>query len=422
MKRIKLKLSTLPLLLLIPALVFSFACNRKGQGLVNTNSGKTLEEVMEIPLPQRNNLFAFDLLKAIPEYKENFIISPFSISSALAMTYAGAAGETSDQMSRTLYFDPSQEQFHPEYSLYMTRLREMAGDKVQLNIANNLWAQQDYHFLPGFFELLERNYGTSLNQVDFYRGDREQIRLDINQWVFDETREKISDLILPGILTEDTRLVLVNAIHFFGPWKVEFDPMMTRQDYFTTMAGERLLTDFMFRSDKMNHFAGKNMQALELPYEGDNFSMVIILPNEGISLPELENELTAEDFLLLIAEMEEKDVDAIIPKFKAETKTDLEEVLALMGMPLAFSNKADFSGMTGEKDLKIDKVIHKAMIEVAEEGTEAAAATAVVIIRKTAIDPNQPRRIQFKADRPFLYAIKDNRFNSILFMGRQVSF
>jgi serpin B len=150
--------------------------------------------------------------------------------------------------------------------------------------------------------------------------------------------------------------------------------------------------------------------------------MVIFLPRRDISLQELEETLTGEEFVAALAGLQEKEADVIIPKFKAETKTDLEDLLALMGMPLAFSNRADFSGMTGKTDLKIDKVIHKAMIEVAEEGTEAAAATAVVIVRKTAIMPGQEPKIQFKADRPFLYFIKDNRFNSILFMGRQLKF
>lgn len=417
------KISSLLILITLGfSMVILGSCQKRNQFLVNTASGKNMKEVMELPLPQRNNLFAFDLLKAIPEYDENFIISPFSISSALAMTYAGAAGNTRDEMMSTLYFDPEQERFHNDFSNYMTRLRELAGDKVQLNIANNLWAQQGYHFLPEYFDLLERHYGTSVNEVDFYRGDREKIRLDINQWVFEETRRKISDLIAPGILTEDTRLVLVNAIHFFGPWAVEFDKDMTRQDYFTNIQGERQLTDFMFRTDTMSYFANEQMEALEIPYDGGDFSMVIFLPRRGISLPQLEGSLTADDYVSVIAGMQEKEADVIIPKFKAETKTNLEDLLAQMGMPLAFSNKADFSGMTGKTDLKIDKVIHKAMIEVAEEGTEAAAATAVVIIRKTAIMPDEETKIQFKADRPFLYFIKDNRFNSILFLGRQMKF
>lgn len=423
-KRIKMKKISIYLLLAVfgTSLILMGSCNKKNKLLVNTASGKNMEEVMELPLPQRNNLFAIDLLKAIPEYKENFIISPFSISSALAMTYAGAEGLTRDEMMATLYFDPEQEQFHPEFSAYMMRLRELAGDKVQLNIANNLWAQQGYHFLPGYFDLLQRNYGTTLNEVDFYRGDRQRIRQDINQWVYKETREKISDLIPQGVLTEDTRLVLANAIHFYGPWAVEFDKDMTRQDYFTSISGERQLTDFMFRTDKLPYFANEKMEAIELAYDGSDFSMVIFLPRRDISLQELEETLTGEEFVAALAGLQEKEADVIIPKFKAETKTDLEDLLALMGMPLAFSNRADFSGMTGKTDLKIDKVIHKAMIEVAEEGTEAAAATAVVIVRKTAIMPGQEPKIQFKADRPFLYFIKDNRFNSILFMGRQLKF
>lgn len=403
-------------------MIIPVGCNKRNKLLVNTASGKKMEEVMELPLPLRNNLFAIDLLKAIPEYRENFIISPFSISSALAMTYAGAAGLTKDEMMATLYFDPEQERFHSEYGTYMMRLRELAGDKIQLNIANNLWAQQGYHFLPEFFDLLERNYGTTLNEVDFYRGDREQIRLDINQWVYEETREKISDLIAPGILTEETRLVLANAIHFFGTWAVEFDPSLTYRDYFYNIGGERQLTDFMFRTDRVPYYASDKMEAIELTYDGGDFSMVLFLPRQGLSLRELEAALTAEDLLAAIEGMQEKEADVIIPKFRAETKTNLEDLLAEMGMPLAFSNKADFSGMTGKLDLKIDKVIHKAMIEVGEEGTEAAAATAVVIIRKTAALPNEEPRIRFKADRPFLYFIKDNRFSSILFMGRQLKF
>jgi len=403
-------------------MIFALSCNRKSKNIVKTASGYNLEEIMELPVPLRNNLFAFDLLKALPDYQNNLIISPFSISSALAMTYAGAAGETKNEMVRTLYFDPDQERFHPEYSLFITRLREMAGDKVQLNIANNLWAQKGYHFRQDFFDLLELNYGTTINEVDFYRGNREQIRLDINQWVYDETREKISDLIVQGVLTQDTRLVLVNAIHFFGPWMVEFDSQLTRQDYFNNINGDRLLVDFMFRDGKIPYFANEQMQVLEIPYSGESFSMLILLPNEETSLPEIEKNLTAEDFLLAIDGLQEKEVEAIIPKFRAETKTDLEDLLAAMGMPLAFSNRADFSGMTGYEDLKIDKVIHKAMIDVAEEGTEAAAATAVVIVRKTAIMPDQEQKIIFKADRPFLYVIKDNRYNNILFMGRQLKF
>lgn len=403
-------------------IIIALSCNRKTKSISKSTSDISLEEIMELPQPLRNNFFAFDLLSAMPDYENNLIISPFSISSALAMTYAGAAGKTMKEMSRTLFFDTDQEQFHPDFSLFITRLREMAGDNVQLNIANNLWAQKDYQFRQEYFDLIELNYGTRLNQVDFYKGDREIIRREINQWVTEETREKINDLIAQDVLTEDTRLVLVNAIHFFGPWMIEFDRDLSRKDYFTGFDGKKKLTDFMYKADSLPFFQNEQMSALELTYSGGDFSMLIFLPNQDISLQEFEQNFGTSEFLSAIRELNLMEVEAIIPKFRIETQVNLEELLAEMGMPLAFSNKADFSAMTGDTNLKIDKVIHKAMIDVAEEGTEAAAATAVVIVMKTSIEPEPKQRISFKADRPFLYVIKDNRFNSILFIGRQLKF
>lgn len=403
-------------------IIIVLSCNRKTKNIAKSTSGISLEEIMELPQPLRNNFFAFDLLNAMPDYENNLVISPFSISAALAMTYAGAAGKTEKEMAQTLFFDLNQNEFHPDFSLYITRLREMAGDKVQLNIANNLWAQKDFQFRQEFFDLIELNYGTRLNQVDFYKGDRELIRQEINQWVSEETREKINDLIAQDVLTEDTRLVLVNAIHFFGPWMIEFDRDLSRKDYFTGFDGKKKLTDFMYKADSLPFFQNEQMSALELTYSGGDFSMLIFLPNQDISLQEFEQNFGASEFLSAIRELKLMEVEAIIPKFSIETQVNLEDLLAEMGMPLAFSNKADFSGMTGDTNLKIDKVIHKAMIDVAEEGTEAAAATAVVIIMKTSIEPEPKHRISFKADRPFLYVIKDNRFNSILFIGRQLKF
>lgn len=416
----KIKLKRKLIIGLTILLIFLLSCNRKTKNILQTASGKSYEQIMELHLPIRNNYFAFNILRAIPVYDNNLVISPFSISTAMAMTYAGAAGKTKKEIAQTLFFDTNKESFHSEYSLYITRLREMAGDHVQLNIANNIWAQKDYQFLQEYFDLIELNYGTRLNQADFYRGDREQIRLDINQWVHQETREKISNLIAAGVLTEDTRLVLVNAIHFFGPWMTEFDKDLSRKDYFTNINGERKLTEFMFKVDSMPYFENEKMSVLELTYSGEDFSMLVFLPKLVYSLPELEKYFGANEFLNVLSELKYKEVEAIIPKFNTETQLNIEDLLAKIGMPLAFSNKADFSGMTGQMDLKIDKIIHKAMINVAEEGTEAAAATAVVIVMKTTIEPETTPRVSFKADRPFLYVIKDNRFNSILFIGRQV--
>ncbi len=401
-----------PLILYALILVF-MATGCKHKAHQDDNAKQHDEELL--PLPMRNNQFAFDLLNHIPYDNDNMVVSPFSISTALAMTYTGAREGTLREMVEVMHFDPNQQRFHNEFGDYLTSLNEMAAENIQLNIANSLWAQEDYHFLDSFFEINKKYYGSETFQVNF-RTNREQVRLDINDWVYDETREKIQDLIAPGVLTDDTRLVLVNAIHFFGPWLTEFDPDVTRENIFYLANGENVRTDFMSRTDTFKYAENDRMQVLEIPYSGGDFSMLLILPSEDLALQDMEKEMDAQSYAEIINSLQEKEVDVFVPKYEAETKLDLEETLQKMGMQQAFNRYADFSGMTGDLDLVIDKVIHQAMIEVAEEGTEAAAATAVVVIRKTAIDP-EPRTV-FMANRPFMFFIKDNKHQSILFTGR----
>ncbi len=376
------------------------------------------QTISEHNIPMQNNQFAFDLIRQVPAEDNNFVISPFSISTALAMTYAGARGETLEQMAEVMHFDPDQEQFHQAFGEYLTTLKQLARDNIDLNVANSLWAQMDYHFLDSFFEIVETNYGSKTFQVD-YRQNREQIRQDINDWVYDQTREKIRDLIAPNVLTEDTRLVLVNAIHFLGSWLKEFDKTLTREDNFYLRDRQTARADFMHRRDTLPYYEDDGMQVLEIPYTGMDFSMLLVLPAENNPLTTLETTMDAGWFDALNNKTERTRLDIYIPRFEAETKLDLEEVLISMGMPHPFSRDADFSGMTGDLELKIDKVIHQAMIEVGEEGTEAAAATAVVVIRKTAIDMDEPK--VFRANRPFLFFVKDNVNQSILFAGRVIN-
>lgn len=395
---------------LLASMLTSHGCSRKAQ---KTDTAMQHEE--HIPIPTANNKFAFDLLSNIPYDDDNMVFSPFSISTALAMTYTGARGTTLEEMAAIMHFDRNQERFHREYGEYLAALNKLAADNIQLNIANSLWAQEDYTFLDNFFEINKEHYGSETFQVNF-RTNREQVRTDINDWVYDETREKIKDLIAPGVLTDDTRLVLVNAIHFFGPWLTEFDPEITRENVFFLQDRQTVIADFMHRSEHFNYYQDEQLQALEIPYSGEDFSMLLVLPSDGIPLQDFEKDMDADAFARIISEMQQKEVDVFVPKYEAETKLDLEETLMAMGMRKPFNREADFSGMTGNLDLKIDKVIHQAMIEVAEEGTEAAAATAVVVIRKTSIDPD-PRTV-FMANRPFMFFIKDNTHNSILFAGR----
>lgn len=377
--------------------------------------GTQMEKTEINIIAQGNNEFAFDLLKEIPHERDNMVISPFSVSTALAMTYAGARNVTLEEMAKVMHFDRDQVLFNANYGAYINAINDIAQEHVELNIANSIWAQQDYSFLQSYFDLIEDVYDSETFQVDF-RANREAVREEINDWVYDETREKIKDLIAPGVLTDDTRMVLVNAIHFLGPWMKEFDPEQTRKNHFYLQGREFVMTDFMHSTDTLPYFEDESMQVLEIPYSGKNFSMVILLPKETPEMESIEQSLNSETFDNILNRLENKEVDIAIPKFEAETKLDLEEVLMGMGMIQPFNRYADFSGMTGDLDLKIDKVIHQAMIEVAEEGTEAAAATAVVVIRKTSIDPDP--RTTFIANRPFMFFIKENQHNSILFAGR----
>ncbi len=314
-----------------------------------------------------------------------------------------------------MHFDLDQDRFHAAYGEYLGEMKARAADHIELNIANSLWAQDDYHFLDGFFETVETHYDSKTFQVNF-KDHHQEITKDINDWVYEETSEKIEDLIAPNVLTDDTRLVLVNAIYFLGAWMKEFDPDLTTEDLFYLRNSEMVSTDFMRRSDTLPYFEDDRMQMLEIPYSGEDYSMLFVLPAEGNSLQEFERYVHAASFEEMIEKMDEQEVEVFVPSFEAETQIDLEDILAQMGMPNAFNRFADFSGMTGDLDLVLDKVIHQAVIEVAEEGTEAAAATAVVVIRKTAIDQDQPP--VFRANRPFLFFVKDNATQNILFSGR----
>ncbi len=382
-------------------------------------TGQENDFLKNTPIEMRNNKFAFDIFNAInPSHDENLVISPFSISTALAMTFAGADGNTAMQMARTLYFDMDQEAFHKNFSEWVNTILEKGESKKQLQIANSLWPQEDYPFLDEFMNLIRQYYGSAFYKVN-YKGDREQIRQQINAWVEKHTNDLIKDLIQPGVLTDDTRLVLVNAIYFLSDWKIAFDENATHPGVFYITREKTANVPFMYMKDDLRYTKTDDYQVIELKYEGGDFSMLVVLPAENKDLISFMKDFDALTFAQTIEKLEKQEVQVYLPSFKVRSKFDLEKLLAAMGMPDAFSNRADFSRMTPLNDLKIDKVIHEAFIDVNEEGTEAAASTAVVIIRKSAIiDP--PNNI-FRADRPFFYVIKENSSNSILFMGKVVN-
>jgi serpin B len=371
-------------------------------------------------LVEGNNHFALELYGKLSDTPGNLFFSPNSISTALAMTYAGARGETAEQMSHVLHFERSHEKLHEAFAALRTQLRPQ-GEKpgFQLSVANRLWGQRGFHFLPDFLGITRDAYGAELAQVDFAE-QADTARQSINQWVEERTQGKIRNLIQPGVLTPLTRLVLTNAIYFKGDWSRPFPKAATREEDFHVSTHEKIRIPLMHKFDDYRLAAVDGMKMLEIPYGNGELSALVLLPDRVDGMPELERKLGAESLRRWESSLAKRKVDVFLPRFKLTSQFSLGEVLSAMGMPLAFDRqKADFSGMSSEDELFISAVLHKAFVDVNEEGTEAAAATAVVMTVRAAIAPAQPA--VFRADHPFLFLIKDRRSGSILFMGRVVN-
>ena len=366
-----------------------------------------------------NSKFAFRLLHQlqIGTTGQNLIFSPFSISTALAMVYAGAKNETALQMERTLNFQTNGN-FNADFRHLLDKLDQGANGQIKLNIANGLWAQHDFKFLDGYFEVAKTDYYSALSNVDFKdAAARENCRRHINQWVEEKTNDKIKGLIGKDDLSGLTRLVLVNAIYFYGEWAEPFKKESTSPDEFSLKEGTRVMAPFMNQHKKYNYYEDSVMQAIEIPYKNDKASMLIFLPKWNKLLPEFEKSFDYQYYQKIAESLELTDVRLSFPKFKTDFKLELADILSQMGMPLAFSqDSADFSGMTGKPNLHISKVIHQAFIAADEKGTEAAAATAVTMNLMAMRDPSEVK--VFHADHPFLFIIKDTMTGSILFMGK----
>jgi serpin B len=356
------------------------------------------------------NRFTVDLYNKLSAREGNLFLSPYSISSALAMVYGGARGETSEQMNSKLHFG-GPGATHPAFSHLRKKLNTIQKkDHVQLSVANSLWPQADYTFLPDYLSLTQTFYGSEIVPVD-YKTDTEGARKKINGWIEDQTNDRIKDLIPQGMLNPLTRLVLANAIYFKGNWARQFKKEATTDRPFTIMPGTEVQVPTMMQTDDFKLAHTETLQALELPYEGGDLSMVVLLPSEKDGLTALEKKFSAG--LIDRLQFSKCEVMVQLPRFKIESEFRLSETLAAMGMPLAFSRAADFSGMDGSRELYIGAVAHKAFVEVNEEGTEAAAATAVAM-KCYGMPP------QFIANHPFLFVIREDSTGTILFMGRMM--
>lgn len=361
-----------------------------------------------------NTAFATDLYAKLKNEKDNIFFSPYSISTALAMTYAGARGNTAEQMTKVLHFAVPQNRLHPTFAALEAELNAIQKKgKIQLSIANSLWPQKGYPFLPEYVDLLKRHYGTTVTPLD-YAGATEAARKTINDWVETKTNRKITDLIKPGVLDSLTRLVLANAVYFKGNWISQFDSKQTAEQPFHTAPNKQVKCQLMARKGTYAYAETPELQVLELPYAGDDLSMIALLPMKTDGIGALEADLTAVKLTEWTKALRKCDVMVSLPKFKLTCEFSLKKTLTAMGMADAFSGNADFSGMDGCRSLFISVVLHKAYVDVNEQGTEAAAATAVGVPLGGASEPVSV----FRADHPFVFLIRDKHNGSILFLGR----
>lgn len=367
-----------------------------------------------------NNRFALDLYARLRTGRsDNLFLSPGSLSTALAMTYAGARGQTAEQMAQVLHFGLPQEKLHPAFG-DLRRAWDFKDKErgYRLSVANRLWGQEGYHFLPAFLAATREYYDAELAQIDFAR-QTDQARQRINAWVEEQTQGKIQDLIPPGALDAMTRLVLTNAIYFKGDWTNPFRKEATQVAPFHISAHQQSDVPLMYRMDHdFRYWAGDGLKVLELPYGKGDLAMLVLLPDEIEGLSALEAKLTADNLSRWQSGLRRQQVRVYMPRFKLTSQFQLADVLKAMGMTRAFTpGEADLTGMSSEEELFLSAVIHKAFVDVNEEGTEAAAATGVAVRATAAIlEP-----AVFRADHPFVFLIRDNRTSSILFLGRLVN-
>jgi serpin B len=372
-------------------------------------------------LASDNAAFALDAYHKLIATSGNLVFSPASISIALAMTYAGAAGTTASEMAAVMHYTLPPERLHPAFDALDLALASRGegklgadGGPMRLHVVNAAWGERTYHFNSSYLDTLAADYGTGLNLLDFITGF-ESARVTINDWVAGQTENRIKDLLPESTLDSATRLVLTNAVYFNAAWLTPFDPQDTSDGTFNRLDGTTVTTKFMGAElPSVPALKGDGFAAVSLPYQDDRLSMLVVVPDSG-TLAAFESSLDATKLGAIVAGLTSQQVQLALPRFKTETSQSLEDLLKALGMTSAFAvGQADFSGMDGTHNLYISKVIHKAFIDVAEKGTEAAAATAVVMRNGSALQSG----ISVVADRPFLYFLRDQPTGAVIFMGR----
>lgn len=361
--------------------------------------------------------FAAAAYRQLAQDSGNLILSPFSISTALSMLVAGARGQTAAGIAATLGQLHPGPDYHTAVAALAADLTKQANlDGNQLAIANGLWVERGFPIESEFERTIRTLYQAPLTPLDFH-ANSEQARQTINSWTAEHTNDRIQDLFAPGAIGATTRMVLTSAIYFYGKWRSPFDPHNTRVEPFQLGGGRTADVKFMHQKADFLYGETDSAQILEMKYQGTPIVFDILLPNANDGLAELERSLKPETLAAWFGALASHKVETAIPKFRAESSFSLRDMLSQMGMAEAFGAAADFSGIDGRRDLSVGEVVHKAFVEVSEEGTEAAAATGIAV---RAMAMRRQEQTVFRADHPFAFFIRDSTSGAILFEGRLV--
>jgi serpin B len=362
------------------------------------------------------NRFTFDFYKhTLAGKNENSFASPYSVSSAFAMMYAGSDGETKNELSETFYFGKDSN-FHEKFASHQNNLQANLPKGLALEVANAVWYKQGRKVLPAYQTLMKEHYRARIEGVDFTNPTK-TCKI-VNDWTNEKTHEKIQKIIAPEHITPDLHLILTNAIYFKSSWKKSFNKETTEDRNFQATPETTVKVPFMQDRASYKYFDNNMLQMIEMPYTDDASSMVVVLPRNNVSLETLEQELSYKNYQDWEKNMRNRMVNLYLPKFKVEQSFLLNENLKKMGVKQSFSDNAEYPYIIDKTNLKISAVLHKSFVEVNEEGTEAAAVTAILAVPTSTSVNRQPENIIFMADRPFIFFIKDNKTNTILFVGK----
>jgi len=408
---------TIIILLLILLSLLTLSCSLcTDSSIVDAKTTANAQSVEDYDIAAANNAFAFDMYSMVKNNEENIFFSPHSIFTAIAICYDGAEGTTKEQIAHVFYFPLDKTVLEVSLGKMIDEINSETDD-YELETANALWIQKNYPVKEQYISDVDKYYSGKVEKLDFV-GQPEESRSLINDWVEEKTNDKIKDLVPSSAINPSTRLIITNAVYFNGKWINEFDEHDTKERKYYPSANDEIIVDTMYIKHHLNYGESSNAKIIELPYKGNELSMYIVLPEKN-DIDKFENDFSVKDYEKLKSKMDSKyEVKTWIPKFKFETKTDLSDSLKNMGAVEAFDDNANFSGIS-DISMKISTVIHQAFIDVQEEGTEAAAATAVMVDDCVEYVEPKPEPIrEFKADHPFMFFIEDKRTGCILFMGK----